>query len=604
MKSQVSKNVLDFRIRGDIGRRDFLRYSLGSITLASTGAMTFGCGGGDAEANLNATQVPTWPISSFVFTTAQQQVLPIAVQASSPQINPREVSMYAPLGYSAWEIGPGLVHTKRSELAPGHDLNAAIGPSLLSFFAMTDIHITDKESPAQTNYMGWSAKYGPSSAYHTSAYTPVLLSTTQVLDAAIQTVNALHQKAPFDFGIFLGDAINNAQYNELRWYIDVIDGKLITPSSGVHIGADSIDYQKPFKAAGLDKNIPWYQVLGNHDQYFNGWAFEDEKLMQAHVSDTVLNMANSFTNWRAVEGSGFYMGVIDGATPYGEVIAAGPVENFSTPPKVIADPDRRSLATQTSSSLNWMTEFFNTSSTPKGHGFTASNLANDSANYSFLPKSNLPVKIIVLDVTCKGPNQPNYALGSLDQQRLDWLVSELNSGQANNQLVVIAAHIPINPQNHLTDPTLGNFSFYRKPGFTDASILAVLHQYPNLILWMSGHRHVNTVTPQAYNPADLSDHPENSFWEVETSSFHDFPPQFRSFDVRRNSDNTVSILVTNIDVAISAGSPAAKSRDYALGAARIFGATPSIIADTRSLSYNAELVKQLTPEMQAVIARH
>ncbi len=89
-----------------------------------------------------------------------------------------------------------------------------------------------------------------------SAYSPVLLASTQVLDAAVQTINALHNESPFDFGISLGDAVNNTQYNELRWYIDVLDGEVITPCSGDHLGADTIDYQKQFQAAGLDSSIP------------------------------------------------------------------------------------------------------------------------------------------------------------------------------------------------------------------------------------------------------------------------------------------------------------------------------------------------------------
>jgi hypothetical protein len=43
------------------------------------------------------------------------------------------------------------------------------------------------------------------------------------LDAAVQTINALHKINPFDFGISLGDASNSTQYNETRWYIDVLD---------------------------------------------------------------------------------------------------------------------------------------------------------------------------------------------------------------------------------------------------------------------------------------------------------------------------------------------------------------------------------------------
>ena len=134
-----------------------------------------------------------------------------------------------------------------------------------------------------------------------SAYSPVILSTTQVLDAAVQTINALHKRSPFDFGISLGDDVNNTQYNELRWFIDVMDGQVITPSSGAHAGADTIDYQKPYKAAGLDKAIPWYQVIGNHDQFWMGSAYEDAKTQQAHVGNTILNMddqSGSVGGWR------------------------------------------------------------------------------------------------------------------------------------------------------------------------------------------------------------------------------------------------------------------------------------------------------------------
>jgi hypothetical protein len=298
-------------------------------------------------------------------------------------------------------------------------------------------------------------------------------------------------------------------------------------------------------------------------------------------------------------GTGFYMGVVDGLTPYGEIIKAGPEGLFATPPTVIADADRRSLATNASSSLEWMREFFTITSNPVGHGFTQTNLDNDFTSYSFRPKADIPIKVIVLDDTCKGAGQPNYALGCLDQPRLDWLSGELQKGQDEGTLMIIAAHIPINPQIVFADPR--SFSFFRTPGFTEATLLPILHNYPNLVMWISGHRHVNVVTPQ---PAPAGKGPEFGFWEVETASLRDCPQQLRTFDLRRNSDNTVSIVVTNVDPAVKAGSPAATSRGYAIGAARIFGATPAVIADTTSHAYNAELVKQLTPAMQAKIANY
>jgi len=50
MNNSDSKKAPNFRIRGDVGRRDFLRHTLGSFAVVSTGAMTFGCGGNDATA--------------------------------------------------------------------------------------------------------------------------------------------------------------------------------------------------------------------------------------------------------------------------------------------------------------------------------------------------------------------------------------------------------------------------------------------------------------------------------------------------------------------------------------------------------------------------
>ena len=127
---------------------------------------------------------------------------------------------------------------------------------------------------------------------------------------------------------------------------------------------------------------------------------------------------------------------------------------------------------------------------------------------------------------------------------------------------------------------------------TDAMLLATLHNYSNLILWIAGHRHINTVTPQ---PAPAGKGPEFGFWEVETSSLRDFPQQFRTFEIVRNDNNTVSIFVTDVDPAVQEPepqSPAAKSRGYAIGANRIAAGAIGL-TDTTSHVYNAELIKPL-----------
>jgi hypothetical protein len=93
--------------------------------------------------------------------------------------------------------------------------------------------------------------------------------------------------------------------------------------------------------------------------------------------------------------------------------------------------------------------------------------------------------------------------------------------------------------------------------------------------------------------------PELGFWEVETASLRDFPQQLRTFEIVLNSDNTVSIFVTDVDPAVREGSLAAISRSYAAATRQIFNMTPDPMSTG---SYDAELVKQLTPEMQAKLS--
>jgi hypothetical protein len=68
-------------------------------------------------------------------------------------------------------------------------------------------------------------------------------------------------------------------------------------------------------------------------------------------------------------------------------------------------------------------------------------------------------------------------------------------------------------------------------------LITELQSHPNLIMWISGHRHFNTV--KAFISPDPVNAPEKGFWQVETSSLRDFPQQFRTFEIDLNSDNTV-----------------------------------------------------------------
>lgn len=576
----------------------------------------------------------SYPISRDVQTTLVRTV--IADLSGNPvlpdpptyaSIYPCQISLYTKNGYGEWvqdptapgiPSGPGVnyckidMHSGINTVPPAWDPDPSAA-TLLNFFTISDIHICDKESPAQSFCNSYEYPYpitGGTPSGDISSYSGVILYTTHVLDAAIQTINALHKKARFDFGIALGDACDNTQFNELRWYLDVIDGKPITPSSGAHKGAGKWSYQKPYQAAGLAKSIKWYQVVGNHDQFWKGSTFWTEHLRDTVVGSSVLNMGQQTTvppNLPVMlNGSGFLAGVVDGSIEYGTIINVGQVTSTNRPKRVAADPNRRALTVN-----QWMNQFFNTTSKPVGHGFTREMVKGTAlaACYTFYPKPGMPIKVIVLDDTDKMDCSP---YGCLDAPRYNWLINELESGQTNDELMIICSHVPVWAYGYQQDPkTFWNADSY----VSDEELVLQIHEnYPNVVLWLAGHIHRNVITPQ---PANSSAQPTDrdygwGFWEVETPSLRDFPQEFRRFEIVVNSNReTISILVTDVDPAVNPAplkdgshSPAYISRSYALAAQQIFNIPlqQAGSTDLKSGVCNAQLfiqLSQLSPGLQA-----
>lgn len=578
--------------RGEISRRSFLKYSAGTFGGLSLSALTAGCGGGGG----GGAEVTGYPIDSSAVATTRQRMLsfpkmpPAAVAAPLKPSQLSQFANYGSKGYGEWTFGSPLRGPQRMEIMGDGYANPSPTRTaqLVNFFAFTDIHITDKEAPNQLIYL---QQLDRNSYNNSSICSPVMMYTTHVLDAAIQTANALHKQTPFDFGISLGDTCNNTSYNELRWYIDVIDGKVITPSSGNHVGADTVDYQKPFKAAGLDKSIPWYQVLGNHDHFFIGSFPVDADpslgLRKSYFADTVWNIGDvlDMSNYTSVfpvlfdmermkSMPSYYMGVFDCSTPVAGIVKMGATDSFPNgAPKVVADPNRRSLLR-----TEWIQEFYNTSTNPVGHGFNLVDKSNPAwdangfACYSFVPNTRIPLKVIVLDNTQSESDGSTdiHGHGYLDANRWAWLKAELASGQAANQLMIIAAHIPIGVSAVGSETEwwaeTANIAPEHQNAVSLTELVTTLQDSPNLLMWIAGHRHLNVV--KAFKSMDASK-PEKGFWQVETSSLRDFPQQFRTFQIYLNSDYTVSIVTTNVDPAVAAGTPAAASRKFAIGVQQI-----------------------------------
>jgi hypothetical protein len=77
------------------------------------------------------------------------------------------------------------------------------------------------------------------------------------------------------------------------------------------------------------------------------------------------------------------------------------------------------------------------------------------------------------------------------------------------------------------------------------ALVRLLQQHPNVLLWVNGHTHRNSVTSHAAPGG-------GGFWEITTASHIDWPQQVRAIEIADNRDGTLSIFGTMVDSAAPA----------------------------------------------------
>lgn len=502
-------------------------------------------------------------------------------------------------GYRPVVAGPGEPYIIRVELlpaalrrahpetgtrtAPAPTLdppNAQARAAILAFAHLTDIHLVDCQSPARVEFLD---RYNdPGSRFTglanlTGSYRANEMLSTQVADAMARRIGEIGVGpafgAPLSFSLCTGDNTDNTQHNELRWMIDVLDGATVTPDSGdrskyegvadwVHYdtrywhpeGAapgklDDLPHERygfptipglldvarrSFEAVGLrgvdGGKMPWYSAYGNHDALVQGNL--------PHLPETSAYACGDHKVTELPNGTDLVRLAVDLAriSPHAvEHLLAGGYR------VVTADPDRRFL-----DKSETLREHFTTTGLPVGHGYTEQNLAENTAYYAF---DAGPVRCVVLDTV----NPHGGADGSLDEKQLTWLEGELLAttaryldehgkvvrGAGADRLVVVFSH-------HTVE-TMGNW--FGVPGehrVLGPAVRDLLLRFPNVVLWVNGHTHVNSIVPH-------SRHPESpvpgGFWELNTASHIDWPQQARLVELVDNADGTLSVFGTIIDHA-------------------------------------------------------
>jgi hypothetical protein len=93
--------------------------------------------------------------------TRQRTVAPVALPTNTPPIMASDLPAYAVYGYSSWQWGPGQDDGQlTTNMMPSGYPGATNAARLLTFFCISDIHITDKESPCQPIWPGYQTVTG------------------------------------------------------------------------------------------------------------------------------------------------------------------------------------------------------------------------------------------------------------------------------------------------------------------------------------------------------------------------------------------------------------------------------------------------------------
>lgn len=383
---------------------------------------------------------------------------------------------------------------------------------LARFVHISDAHVTDEESPARLTVFSQAIN---------SAWRPQEAYSTQLLDGTIRAINKRHvAEGPIDFVIHTGDAVDNNQLNEWRWFVNVFDGGLIDPRSGPDdrnagdIPEASLDPHHPFAAQGLYRQgvhgplptISWYNVFGNHDHFALGVFPIVTDFFGRRTSPLPLPQRLGLTLPIRLDPVGMFgWGVVTPARP-------GPPPEVVLPERVERNADRRYATWSEAVEL-----FGSSQGEPRGHGFDLT-----SPNRTWYSATPVPgLRLIVLNSSTPIIEQPTlvYAEGAVSPEQTRFLRLELARADQAGEIVVLATHHP----SASLDATLGTSLIQNK-------LVEMLREFPSVKLHLAGHWHRHAVF-------DFG-----GYREIVTGSLLDAPQEGRIIEVwRSRTDERVEI---------------------------------------------------------------
>ena len=443
---------------------------------------------------------------------------------------------------------------QRTDLAPGRwPARSGSGPGtqvLLTIAHLSDLHVCDTQSPARVEFLDrWADPDSPvvDALPEVGTYRAQEILTAHVLEACVKAVNSVVSGpiggAPVDFAIATGDNTDNAQSNELGWYLALLEGGQVHPDSGdltryEGVADDEIPDERfwhpssatpdlprsrfgfpsvpglldavrtPFDATGLA--VPWLAVHGNHDRLIQGTVPGLGPVAASTIGDAKAIALP--VGWGAAEGLKLLVGF--------EACDPAALEAILQAQMRTVTPDAGRRVT---SRNEFVAAHFGPRARPIGHGFAAPNAAAAKDARALSPYyrfDHSQVILLVLDTV----DQFGGWEGSLDRPQFEWLAAQLVLADAQRHYVVLASHHPL---ERLTNANGEN----RVLADEVAELLAA---HPCVVLWLAGHTHETAVAAH------------ETYWQVVAPSLIDWPQQARIIELLR-ADGQLMIAATMID---------------------------------------------------------
>ncbi|MGW2377096.1 MULTISPECIES: metallophosphoesterase family protein [Kitasatospora] len=457
---------------------------------------------------------------------------------------------------------PGEPHLVREELSVRRPQELS---SVLRFVHVTDYQLADLASPGRIDFVqryadraGWAGMV--------PAYRPQEIVSTHAFEAMARTVAKLASDpgAPVRFVLTTGDNTDNAQLNELRGFLALMHG------------GDTVDPTFGVAGSGETAAIPSYTVSGDYynpepesqDRYKREYGFPDRPGLLAAAAGPF--RAQGFgVDWLACFGNHdcLAQGRAPVAPEFQDLLTGGrrpvaapaelppaPSDAYLADPTVLAGGPARGIEPRADRRLIGKAEYIrahlDSPGTPRGHGFSEADLAEGRTHYCY---DEIPgVRVIVLDST----NPAGHVTGSIGRRQRDWLersLIEVHSAYRDaagvevrtghrDRVVVLASHHGLDRfDNAVQRPDEAAHPDSDLPRVLGEEVEALLHRFGNVVLWLAGHQHLNSVTPRGRSGG-------GGFWHVITSGLCEWPSQARVLELLVGTD-TLVIRSTMIDHA-------------------------------------------------------